>query len=69
MFLAEVILKDGTVAIIREATLEDKDALVSFYSSLSEEVLRYALPQYDKNRIELFLSRLNDDIVLLALNQ
>jgi RimJ/RimL family protein N-acetyltransferase len=36
--------------------MSDKDAVVAFYSSLSPEVLKWALPPYDKVRVERFFS-------------
>lgn len=50
----EIELKDGRNVRVRSLEMADKDAVVGFYSSLSEEVLRWALPPYDRVRVERF---------------
>ncbi len=52
----EVRLKDGRRAQIRPLEVADKEALVKFYANLSSEVLRWALPPYDRPRVERFIS-------------
>jgi len=49
-------LRDGRRATIRDLVFIDKEALVRFYSGLSEEVLRWALPPYDRARVERFFA-------------
>ncbi len=52
----EARLKDGRRALIRPLETADKEALVTFYAGLSSEVLRWALPPYDRPRVERFFS-------------
>jgi RimJ/RimL family protein N-acetyltransferase len=68
MTVKEVELKDGRRILLREAMSDDIDRLTDFYKSLSEEVLIYGLPPYDRTRIERFLSGLGRDIIVLALD-
>jgi len=65
--VSPVILKDGRAVVIRPYKPEDRDSLVSFYASLSPETLRWALPPYDRQRIERWTSDLENSTVLLAL--
>jgi RimJ/RimL family protein N-acetyltransferase len=68
MTVKEVELKDGRGILLREAMSDDIDRLTDFYKSLSEEVLIYGLPPYDRTRIERFLSGFGRDIIVLALD-
>jgi putative acetyltransferase len=68
MGVKEVKLKDGRSILLREAMSDDIDRLTDFYKSLSEEVLIYGLPPYDRTRVERFLSGLGRDIIVLALD-
>jgi RimJ/RimL family protein N-acetyltransferase len=49
-----VVLKDGRRVSVRPLEMSDKDAVVDFYAGLSPEVLRWALPPYDRVRVERF---------------
>lgn len=50
----QVVLKDGRRVYVRQLQMSDKEAMVDFYTSLSPEVLRWALPPYDRVRVERF---------------
>ena len=63
----EVKLKDGSHILLREAVSDDIDRLTGFYASLSDEVLIYSLPPYNRARVERFLSGLGRDVIVLAL--
>ncbi len=63
-----VALKDGALVLLRLFSSGDKEALVSFYASLSSETLRWSLPPYDRARVERIISDLANTIVLLALH-
>ncbi len=52
----EVRLKDGREVLIRPAVMADKEAVVAFYAGLSPEVLRWALPPYDRTRVERYFT-------------
>jgi RimJ/RimL family protein N-acetyltransferase len=52
----EVALRDGRTATIRPLRPEDKEDVVNFYAHLSTEVLRWALPPYDRARVERFFA-------------
>ena len=54
--MAAVTLKDGRRVEVRHLEMADKDRVVAHYSSLSPEVLRWALPPYDRARVERFFS-------------
>jgi len=56
MLAKEFRLKDGREVTIRPLEMSDKEEVVRFYSSLSPEALRWALPPYDKTRVERFFS-------------
>ncbi len=64
-----VTLRNGLAVVIRPYRPEDKEKLVSFYDSLSPETLRWALPPYDRARIERWISDLTNSIILLAFRQ
>jgi RimJ/RimL family protein N-acetyltransferase len=68
MAVKEVKLKDGRSILLREAVSDDIDRLTDFYTSLSDEVLIYSLPPYDRARVERCLSGLGRDIIVLALD-
>lgn len=53
---AQTRLKDGRVALIRPLSMADKESLVAFYAGLSPAVLRWALPPYDRARVERFFN-------------
>jgi RimJ/RimL family protein N-acetyltransferase len=52
--MAEALLKDGRKVEVRPLEMADKDGVVALYSDLSPKVLRWALPPYDKVRVERF---------------
>ena len=41
-------LKDGREVTLRFLSLDDKDALLAMFSSMSDDALRWALPPYDE---------------------
>jgi RimJ/RimL family protein N-acetyltransferase len=47
-------IKDGRALIVRPLKPEDKEGLVRFYTGLTPEVLHWALPPYDRARVERF---------------
>src|SRR5260370_17317538 len=59
-------LKDGSEIILRLYRLEDKEALVSMYASMSPEALKWGMPPYDRARIERWTSDLTNNITLIA---
>lgn len=67
--LRGVRLKDGRTVYLRTYTPKDKEGLVSFYSSLSPEVLRWSLPPYDRQKVERWTSDLANSIILLTLSE
>ena len=54
MAASEVTLKDGRTSTIKAIAPDDKEDLVRFYATLSPEVLKWALPPYDRARVERF---------------
>ncbi len=46
-----ITLKEGKI-LLRTFRPEDREALISFYASLSAEALRWSSPPYDRARIE-----------------
>jgi diamine N-acetyltransferase len=52
--MEEALLKDGRKVEVRPLEMADKDGVVTLYSGLSPEVLRWALPPYDRVRVERF---------------
>jgi RimJ/RimL family protein N-acetyltransferase len=52
----EVSLKDGRSVVIRPLEIADKEAVVAYYAGLSSEVLKWALPPYDRARVERFFN-------------
>lgn len=61
-----ITLKDGRIVDVKSFEPSDTDNLVVFYSTLSPEVLKWALPPYDRERIERWTSNPRDSIILLA---
>ena len=51
---------------MRPYELNDRERLVEFYSNLSDEVLRWSLPPYGRQRIETWLSNPGQHVILLA---
>jgi len=64
--LGNVELKDGRTVLVREFRVEDKEKLIEMYRSLSAEVVRWALPPYTRERIERWLSNLQNLIAIVA---
>jgi putative acetyltransferase len=64
--LNNVELKDGRTVLIREFRIEDKEKLIELYGVLSDEAVRWALPPYSRERIERWLSNLQNLIVIVA---
>lgn len=54
--MSEVSLKDGRRVEVRPLEMDDKERVVEHYSSLSPDVLKWALPPYDRARVERFFS-------------
>ncbi len=65
----EVILKDGRRVSIRPFEVYDKYHLLTFYSSLSEEVLRWALPPYSPERVEGWMRSQDQNIIIVAMQE
>lgn len=61
-----VRLKDGRIVLIKKFRIEDKEKLIGIYESLSDKALRWALPPYTKERIERWLSSLQNLITIVA---
>ena len=61
-----VVLKDGRKVRIRTYEADDKEGLVSMYSGLSRESLRWSMPPYNRQRIERWTSNLANSIILIA---
>ncbi len=61
-----VLLKDGRKVLLRTYRPQDKESLISFYATLSPETLRWALPPYDRPRVERMVSNLANAIILIA---
>ncbi|MDH5481362.1 MAG: GNAT family N-acetyltransferase [Candidatus Bathyarchaeota archaeon] len=59
-------LKDGRTVLIKELGIEDKEKLVEMYESLSGDAVRWAMPPYTAERIERWLSNLQNLISLVA---
>jgi RimJ/RimL family protein N-acetyltransferase len=65
--LSIVTLKDGRTVLIRKFEIKDKEKLIEMYESLSEEALRWALPPYNREKIEsTWLSNLQNLIAIVA---
>jgi hypothetical protein len=58
--LNNVELKDGRTVLIREFRIEDKEKLIEMYGVLSDEAVRWAMPPYSRERIERWLSNLQN---------
>ncbi len=61
-------MKNGRQVKIRRYDPSDMEALVSMYSRLSGETLRWSMPPYNRQRIERWTSNLQNSIVLVALD-
>ncbi len=69
VYLKTPMLKNGETVDLRLYRPEDEEHLVSFYTTLSSETLRWALPPYDRARIERWVSDPEHSIILLALHK
>ena len=63
-----ILLKDGRKVLLRTFNPLDKESLIVLYASLSPETLKWALPPYDRARIERWLSNPEQSIILVALD-
>lgn len=63
----EFLSKDGRKVSIRPLEMADKEAVVSFYAGLSAQVLKWALPPYDRARVERFFSNPEQLIGVVAI--
>src|SRR5947199_9287664 len=61
-----VVLKDGRRVGIRLYRPADKEGLISMYAGLSQEALRWSMPPYNSQRIERWISNMENTIALLA---
>jgi RimJ/RimL family protein N-acetyltransferase len=68
MISETIRLRDGRLVLVRELRIEDEEKLVRMYASLSSEALRWALPPYTRERIERWLSNLQNLIAMVALD-
>lgn len=66
MEVSNVKLKDGRTVLIREFRMEDKEKLIRMYASLSDEAVRWGMPPYTRERIEGWLSNLQNLIIVVA---
>ncbi len=68
VYLKTPMLKNGEKVDLRLYRPEDKEHLVSFYTSLSKNTLRWALPPYDRARVERWIADREGPLILLALH-
>ena len=61
-----VVLKDGRRVGIRLYRPSDKEGLISMYAGLSQEALRWSMPPYNSQRIERWISNMENTITLIA---
>jgi len=61
-----VRLKDGREVAIRPLTAEDNEKIYEMFASMSEEALRWGMPPYTRERIERWMSNIENLIVLGA---
>src|SRR5947199_10244191 len=61
-----VVLKDGRRVGIRLYRPGDKEGLISMYAGLSQEALRWSMPPYNSQRIERWISNMENTIALIA---
>src|SRR5437773_11358211 len=59
-----VVLKDGRRVGIRLYRPADKEGLISMYAGLSQEALRWSMPPYNSQRIERWISNMENTITL-----
>ncbi|MFW9845467.1 MAG: GNAT family N-acetyltransferase [Candidatus Thorarchaeota archaeon] len=63
-----VRLKDGREIELRLLTLDDRDHLLGFFSSLSDDALEWGMPPYTKERIDGWMSNFDRLIPLVAID-
>jgi len=61
-----VRLKDGREVTIRPLTAEDNEKIYEMFASMSEEALRWGMPPYTRERIERWMSNIENLIILGA---
>src|SRR5437773_11380397 len=61
-----VVLKDGRRVGIRLYRPAAKAGLISMYAGLSQEALRWRMPPYNSQRIERWISNMENTITLIA---
>jgi len=64
----ETLLKDGRRVSVRTYEPGDEEALVTFYEGLTPDVLKWALPPYDRRRTESWIAN-PGNIILVATNE
>ena len=62
----KVKLKDGREVTIRPLTPEDSDKIFTMFTAMSEEALRWGMPPYTRERIETWMSKIENLIILGA---
>ena len=62
-----VRLKGDRSVLIRRLLPEDRERLLTMYSSLSAEAIRWGMPPYDKTVVDKWLSNLRNEIALVAI--
>ena len=65
----QIVLKDGRRVQVRLYEQDDFEGLVSMYSTLSEETLKWALPPYDRRKIAAWIDDLPSTIMLVAVSE
>jgi putative acetyltransferase len=63
-----VALKDGREVRLRLAAADDKERLLTMFSTMSESALRWGMPPYTRDRIERWFASPQDMIGLAALD-
>jgi RimJ/RimL family protein N-acetyltransferase len=64
----KVRLKDNREIELRLLTLEDRDDLLDFFSSLSDDAVEWGMPPYTKERIDAWMSNIDRLIPLVAID-
>lgn len=62
-----VPLKDSREIILRPVTVDDKERLLTMFSTMSEAAVRWGMPPYTRDRIERWFASPQDMIGLVAL--
>jgi putative acetyltransferase len=61
-------LKDGREVTLRSLAVDDKERLLTMFSSMSESALRWGMPPYTRDRIERWFAGIQDMIGVVALD-